>query len=162
MSHLTTVKAQIKNLASLIESLKWMGLTPQQGDLTIDNAYWNSYNPKKYPLARQQVQVKIAKEQISSNCHTDIGWSWDAEAKLYQMRADESELRRWVQNPKCEGFTSFVQQMNEGYLRAELAKLGNYKVVDRVVLPDGSIQLVGEQLVEEALLGASAVLQQWG
>lgn len=108
--------------------------------------------------------MKIAKEQIASNCRTDIGWQWDAEAKLYLMKADESELWKWVRNPKCEGFTGFVQQMNEGYMRAEMsARFGaNFKVVDRVVLEDGSSQLVCEYAVEETLSGESAVFQQWG
>ncbi|MCP2731688.1 DUF1257 domain-containing protein [Limnofasciculus baicalensis] len=122
MSHFSNIKTQIRNLSSLKDALK---------DLGVD---WKS-GPRE--VRGYQGNTQTAEVVIEQDNNYDIGFSWNG--KEYELVAD---LQYWQQAWSVDGFLNRVTQRYALHtVMRETANQG-FQVAEQQKNQDGSIRLV--------------------
>jgi hypothetical protein len=124
MSHFSTVKTELRDLASLVDALGDMGHEPRQGELQV----------RGYRGQTVTAQLAVAQDNGS-----DIGFRWNAANASYELVTD---LDLWQQPVPVE---RFLAQLNQRYaLRSILAATAEegFQVAEQTNTQDGSIELV--------------------
>ena len=124
MSHFSTVKAELRDLTSLVDALGDMGHAPRQGELQVRG------------YRGQTVTAQLA---VSQDNGSDIGFRWNAASGSYELVTD---LELWQQPVPVE---RFLAQLNQRYaLRSILAATAEegFQVAEQTNSQDGSIELV--------------------
>ncbi|BAQ60657.1 hypothetical protein GM3708_1063 [Geminocystis sp. NIES-3708] len=122
MSHFSSIKTQIRNLASLKVALGDLGIDWKDGPSLV----------RGYQGQTSQAEIVIQQEN-----NYDIGFSWNGQE--YELVAD---LQYWQQPWTVDGF---LQRVTQGYalqtVLNESSKQG-FAVTEKQKNEDGSIRLV--------------------
>ncbi|BAQ65178.1 DUF1257 domain-containing protein [Geminocystis sp. NIES-3709] len=122
MSHFSSIKTQIRNLASLKASLADLGVDWKEGPSNI----------RGYQGQTSQAEIVIQQQN-----NYDIGFSWNGEE--YELVAD---LQYWQQPWTVDGF---LQRVTQGYALHTVLKESSqqgFSVTEQQKNDDGSIRLV--------------------
>ena len=122
MSHFSQIKTQIRNIDSLKDALKELGVDWKQGPREV----------RGYRGQTHAAEITIEQEN-----GYDIGFRWNG--KEYELVAD---LQYWQQNKSVEGFLRQVTQRYAYHtVLKETARVG-FQVAEQKQNQDGSISLV--------------------
>ena len=124
MSHFSTVKTELRQLDPLVQALKDMGYSPEQGERSVRG---------------YQGQTVTADLAVTMQVGGDFGFRWNAQSGAYELVTD---LDLWKQQIPIERFLAKLTQRYA--LNTVLAATANegFQVAEQTRAQDGSIELV--------------------
>ena len=124
MSHFSTVKTELRQLDPLVQALKDMGYSPEQGERSVRG---------------YQGQTVTADLAVTMQVGGDLGFRWNAQSGAYELVTD---LDLWKQQIPIERFLAKLTQRYA--LNTVLAATANegFQVAEQTQAQDGSIELV--------------------
>jgi hypothetical protein len=124
MSHFSTVKTELRDLAALLEALTDLGHNPREGSLSVRG---------------YRGQTQVADLAIDQANGADIGFRLNPDSGAYELVTD---LELWKQPVPVE---RFLAQLSQRYaLRSILAASADegFQVAEQTSAVDGTIELV--------------------
>ena len=124
MSHFSTVKTELRQLTPLVQALKDLGYSPDQGERPVRG------------YRGQTVTADLCCPQSEGG---DIGFRWNSAEQHYELVTD---LDLWKQSVPVE---RFLAQLTQRYALQSILRSSaeeGYQVAEQRQQADGSIELV--------------------
>ena len=124
MSHFSTVKTELRQLEPLVQALKDLGYSPDQGER---------------PVRGYRGQTVTADLAVSMDNGGDFGFRWNDQTGAYELVTD---LDLWKQTIPIERFLSKLTQRYALNTVLKASVTEGFQVAEQQVKQDGSIELV--------------------
>ena len=124
MSHFSTVKTELRQLAPLVQALKDLGYSPDQGER---------------PVRGYRGQTVTADLAVAMDNGGDLGFRWNEKTGAYELVTD---LDLWKQTIPVERFLSKLTQSYALNTVLKASGIEGFQVAEQQVKQDGSIELV--------------------
>ena len=124
MSHFSTVKTELRQLDPLVQALKDLGFSPDQGER---------------PVRGYRGQTVTADLAVSMDNGGDFGFRWNDQTAAYELVTD---LDLWKQTIPIERFLSKLTQRYALNTVLKASVTEGVQVAEQQVKQDGSIELV--------------------
>ena len=124
MSHFSTVKTELRQLAPLVQALKDLGYSPDQGER---------------PVRGYRGQTVTADLAVAMDNGGDLGFRLNEKTGAYELVTD---LDLWKQTIPVERFLSKLTQRYALNTVLKASGIEGFQVAEQQVKQDGSIELV--------------------
>ena len=124
MSHFSTVKTELRQLEPLVQALKDLGYSPDQGER---------------PVRGYRGQTVTADLAVAMDNGGDLGFRLNEKTGAYELVTD---LDLWKQTIPVERFLSKLTQRYALNTGLKASGIEGFQVAEQQVKQDGSIELV--------------------